>query len=136
MPSESPVSASGARAGSAALAWGVGLLAAEAAVLTGLVAFLGYEDVTARADYTLGGVAVTIFTALMAAVLAVLARSLHRRQSWARGPAIALNVLLLPIGYSMFSTGLGWVGVGVMVVGLAIGAILIAPATRAALGVS
>jgi hypothetical protein len=49
--------------------------------------------------------------------------------------AIALELLLLPLGYSMITGGAPWIGVPAMVAGLACAALLVAPASREALGI-
>ncbi len=115
------------------LAWAVRILAAQTVALVGLTTFLIYQDLAATADNTGMAVGVTVYTAMMAALLGGLGWALYGRRSWARGPAIVLELLLLPIGYSMFSAGL-WLGVVVMAVGLCGAGTLLAPSTRAALG--
>jgi hypothetical protein len=144
MPAEPPVARNGAgrrdMAGRAephtpaSLRWGVWLLIGEAAVLTAVLVFLVYADVTTPTGTARGPLAVTLYAALMAALFAFLAWALRRRRAWARGPAIVLNMLLLPIGYSMLTAGLGWLGIPVMLAGLGGAGTLLAPATRAALG--
>src|SRR5262245_30498105 len=116
------------------LRWAVGLVAAEAVGLGALLVFLLYEDATAKASSVSGAVVVTVYTALMAGLLGLLAWGLSRRRTWARGPAVVLQFLALPIGYSMATSGLGWQGVLLIVVGLAGIAALLARSTRAALG--
>jgi hypothetical protein len=115
------------------LVWGIRLLAVEAAAFL-LVLFLAYADLTADADSAQGALAVTLYTALMAALMGMLGWALWRRRAWARGPAIVVQLLLLPIGYTMATGGLGWVGLVVMAVGLCGAGTLLAPPTRAALG--
>ena len=80
-------------------------------------------------------VTVVVFPAAMAVLLGALGRQLVRRRSWARGPAIALQLLLLPLGYSMVTGGAAWLGVPAMVAGLACTGLLVAPASREALGI-
>ena len=45
-----------------------------------------------------------------------------------------LELLLIPIGYSLVTSGLAVLGIPVLLLGLAGTALLLAPATRAALG--
>jgi hypothetical protein len=111
------------------------LLTAEAAALVALVAFLLYEDLTAPTGSLRGALAVTLYAAVMAGLLAVLSWALRRRQGWARGPAILLQLLLLPTGYYMVTGGLAWLGIPVLAIGLAGAGMLLAPATREALGI-
>ena len=63
-----------------------------------------------------------------------LSRALSNLKTWARGPAIVLELLLLPIGYTMITNGLAYVGIPVVLIGLFGAGLLLAPATRAALG--
>jgi hypothetical protein len=115
------------------LRWAVVLLAIEAAGLAALLVFLIYEDLFATASSATGAVVVTVYTALMAGLLGLLAWGLARRRTWARGPAIVLQILALPIGYSMATSGLAWPGIVLIVAGLSGAAALLAPSTRAAL---
>lgn len=120
----------------ATLRWAVWLLAVQAAALVVVLAFLIYEDVAATATSRRGALLVTLYAAIVALVLAGLAWALHRRQRWARGPAIVLQLLLLPIGYTMATGGAAWLGVPAILLGLAGSGALLAPATRAALGMN
>ena len=91
----------------------VWLLLAQAVAVAGLVIFLVYQDVTetsTAAGSARGAILVIVYAAVMAGVLGLLAWSLHRRQRWARGPAIVLELLLLPIGYYMVAGGVAWLG--------------------------
>jgi len=117
------------------LRWAAWLLAAESVVLFAVVAFLVYEDLTAPARSARGALLVTLYATVLAGVLALLGWSLWRRRRWARGPAIVLQMLMLPVGYYMITGGVAWLGLPVMAVGLAGAAALLAPATRAALGI-
>jgi hypothetical protein len=115
------------------LRWAFWLLAAQGVGLAALAAFLVYEDVTAPPENVGGAVAVTFFAALMAGLLGLLAWALGRRQGWARGPALVLQLLMLPMGYYMVTGGAAWLGVPVMAAGVGGVVALLAPTTRAAL---
>jgi hypothetical protein len=115
------------------LRWAVGLLGVEAVGLLGVSGWLGYEAATGPAQSVTSAVATIVFAVLMAVVLGGLAYALWRRRSWARGPSVVLQLLLLPIGYSAATVGQPAVGVALIVIGLAGVATLVAPATRAAL---
>jgi len=71
---------------------------------------------------------------VLAAVLAALAWQLTRRRAWARAPVVVLELLFLPIGYYLIQIG-GWVGIPVIFVAASCVALLIAPASRTALGI-
>ena len=118
----------------ATLRFAVWMLAGEAVALLALLAFLLYKDFTGTAETAQGAVAVTLYTATFVVILGGLAFALHRRRRWARGPAIVLQMLLIPIGYTMAASGLPALGIPVMVIGLAGAGILLAPATREAVG--
>jgi phosphoglycerol transferase MdoB-like AlkP superfamily enzyme len=120
--------------GSGSLRVAVWLLGVETLALTVLVGLLAYADLTAAAQSARGAVASTIFAAALTAALGALTVALYRRRRWARGPAIVLQLLLLPIGYTMVTGGAAWLGVPTLICGLASAASLLAPATRAALG--
>src|SRR5262245_57773841 len=110
----------------------VWVLLAEAAVLAVVTAFLVYQDFSA--DDPRNGLLVTAYAAIMAIVCAGLGMALRRRRAWARGPAIVLQLLLVPISYYMITGGIPLIGVPVLVVGLVGAGSLLAPATRVALG--
>ena len=115
------------------LRWAVRLLVVETGLLAVLVLVLVVADFTAQASSGRTAIAVTLYVAVIAALLGFLTRSLARHRAWARGPAIVLNMLLLPIGFTMAAGGLAWMGVPLMLLGLAGAALLLAPGTRAAL---
>jgi hypothetical protein len=79
---------------------------------------------------------VTAFAIAGAALLFVLARALAHRRGGARGPAIVLQLMLLPIGYFMIQGGLAWAGVPVIAIAVAVGALLVTPTSTEALGLT
>jgi hypothetical protein len=101
------------------------VLFAEAAGLAALAAW----------GATGGDIAFPVLLAIFAVVLALLGWQLIRLRSWARGPAVTLELLLLPLGYLMAAGGAAWLGVPAMVAGLACTGLLVAPASRQALGI-
>lgn len=130
-----PTSAGGqppAPAQPATLRLAVGLLCGQALAVGAVVLSLSIAALTRPAGVR---ALVTIaYALLLAGVLGWLGWALARRRGWARGPAIVLQLLLLPIGSAMLTGGLPWLGLPVLVSGL-VGAIaLLAPGTRAALG--
>ncbi len=118
------------------LTWAVRVLAAQTVLLAGVAALTVYADLTAEANSLRSALTVTGYVVMMAALFGLLAWSLHRRRAWARGPAIVLELLLVPIGWYMVSGGWPWLGLPVLLVGLVTAGLLLAPATRAALGIS
>ena len=115
------------------LRWAIWLLLAEGAGLVALAVFLVYDAVTRTSQSGTSAVAIVVFTLLMAAFLAGLGYALARLHRWARGPALVLQLLLLPIAWSVLTNGIAILGVVMIVIGLAGVATLLAPATRAAL---
>jgi hypothetical protein len=112
----------------------VRLLIAQSAVLAAVTLWLVYEVATAPASSARGAVLVTLYAALMAALFGLLGWSLHRLRGWARGPAIVMEMLLIPVGYYMVAGGVAWLGLPVIAFGLVGAGMLLAPSTRAALG--
>jgi hypothetical protein len=70
----------------------------------------------------------------MAALLWLCGWALSRRYGWVRGPSVVLELMLLPIGYFMVAGGRTWIGLAVLALGLVGAGLLVAPATREALG--
>jgi hypothetical protein len=97
--------------------------------------YFAYESATQPAVSFGTAATVALWPAGTAAVLAVLGWLLARRRAWARGPAVVLELLFLPIGYYMVGGGLAWLGVPVMILGLVCAGLLLAPSSRAALGI-
>lgn len=116
------------------LSWAVRLLRAEAVALGLVAAWLVYEDLTAEALDLTSAVLVTVFAAAGALALWALGTALARRRAAARAPAIVLQLMLLPIGWYMIQGGLGWLGVPLMALGVAVCALLLAPASTRAFG--
>jgi len=111
------------------------LLFVEAAGVGTVAALFAYDGLTQKAASTGAAVSVVVFPAALAALLAVLGWQLVRLRSWARGPAIVLELLLLPLGYYMVTGGAAWLGIPAMLAGLACTGLLVAPASRQALGI-
>jgi hypothetical protein len=116
------------------LTWAVRLLLGEAAALAVLTAYLIYQDLTATPTSLGVAVALTVFAALGAAGVAMVARALARRSAAARGPAIVVQLMLLVVAYYMVQAGLLRLGVPLIVLGLGVGILLLAPPTTRALG--
>ena len=116
------------------LRWAVWLLMGEAAAVALVAAYLVYEDLTGTANNLGVALMVTAFAAAGAALLFVLARALASCRAGARGPAIVLQLMLLPIGYFMIQGGLAWAGVPIIAIAVAVGALLVTPRSTKALG--
>jgi hypothetical protein len=116
------------------LAWGVRILWIEAIIVGVITLATIWVAIVGTNVSTASAVATPAFAALFAAIFAGLAVALARGKSLARGPAITLQILLLPVGYIMIGVGVLWLGVPTMILGLVGAAALLAPSTRAALG--
>jgi len=116
------------------LRWAVWLVLLQATGLAVLILFLVYLNLTADSVSLGMAVSTTVYVALMAAAFAFVGISLARRKRWARGPAIVIELLQVPIGYTMLTNGLPAVGGPVLVLGLLGAGLLLAPATRKELG--
>jgi hypothetical protein len=111
------------------------LLLVEALGVGLVAAIFAYDGLTQRAASTGSAVSVVVVPALLAVVLGLLGVQLARCRAWARGPAVALELLLVPLGYYMVVGGAAWLGVPAIAAGLACTLLLLAPATRTALGI-
>lgn|SRR5262245_8101398 len=116
------------------LRWAVVLLAVQAVGLVALVVLLVVEDVRSTSTSSAGAAGLTVFAALIAALFGLFVWALAGRRRWARGPAIVLELLLLPVGFSLVTSGLAYLGIPVLLLAGITVALLLAPATRAALG--
>lgn len=112
----------------------VWMLAVQAGLIGVLAVYVGWQAATHKAASTGSGVATPLITALCAVVFGILAYSLGGLRGWARGPAIVLEMLLIPIGYYMVTGDLGWVGWPTIAIGVVGAGLLLAPSTRTALG--
>lgn len=64
---------------------------------------------------------------LTGVVLGLLARAVARRRSWARTPALLLNLLAVPVAIGLLQAGVYAVGLPLLVVALVTSALLLAP---------
>lgn len=117
------------------LSWAVRLVYGEA-VAVGLGAvYLIYEDATATATDPRAAILVTVYAVALAGALGGLAYALSRCRTWARGPVVALQLMLLPVGYYLTTGGRAWLGLPVAVLGLVVAGLLVTPSSTRALGV-
>ena len=115
----------------------VGLLLVEAVgvlVVAGLVVDALLTEYPGRL-WSREPVTIMVFATVVAAALAGLGWQLLRRRGWARGPAVALELFFLPTGYYLIQWGVWLLGIPVIAVALTCVTLLLAPASRAALGI-
>jgi Zn-dependent membrane protease YugP len=67
--------------------------------------------------------------------VAVVARSLGRRRSGARGPAVVVQLMVIAAGGFLVQTGPLWLGLVLMALGLLVGLLIVLPSSTRALGV-
>jgi uncharacterized membrane protein YhaH (DUF805 family) len=113
----------------------IGALAVEAlGALAGAV-LLAVAALTGPSMSAGSAISTIVVAVLLAVVFAALARLLARRTRGARGPALVLQLLLIPIGWYMSSGGTPWVGIPLLVIAVLGAVALLAPGTRAELGI-
>ena len=91
-------------------------VAAALAALEGLVAFAyGVVEIgQVRIFRAVVGVGVSITMIAFAVLLLVAARALLRLRRWARGPVVAVQLILLPVGWSFRGGTTTWVAVAMI----------------------
>lgn len=106
----------------------------EALALAGLGVFLVIDTAAGRSSQVAFGLLSALFCLLGSAVLHLGARGLRRLSPAARTPVVVLQVLALPVAYSMaFQAGLVGLGGPIFVAVLAVLYLLFTPPVRAVL---
>lgn len=113
----------------------VGIMVVQVIGLALMTAWLLYHDLTSEITTARIAASVTGYAAIMTVLFAVAAAGLARRRRWARGPAIVLELLQVPIGYNLVAAGGVLVGLPVLLLSLACSVLLFLPATRDELGI-
>jgi len=110
------------------------LVLAEAAALAGtalVLLVLAFVHTTTR---LWAAVAIVGFALVGAAVLALCGRGLVRLRPSARSPVILVQLLAVPVGYSLgVQAGRALVGVPILIVAIAVIVLLLLPSSRQAL---
>jgi hypothetical protein len=119
----------------ATLRWAVRLLLLEGAGFAALTVLFVYFDVTSEWTAAEMALSSTGYLALMTVLFIAVGVALQRRRRWARGPGIVMQMLQMPIGWTMLTHGQPYVGAPLFALGLAGAILLFAPSTRIALGV-
>jgi peptidoglycan/LPS O-acetylase OafA/YrhL len=113
----------------------VAVLAVQAVALGALALFVIYSDLTGDDSQVSIAVGVTAFVLGYGLALGVIARKLAARRGGARGPAVALQLLLLAPAYFMITGGLPVPGVILLVAVVTVVAALMTPSAARALGI-
>ena len=119
----------------ATLVWAVRLLLLQAAGMAALTVYLVVRLLTTEGADIAVATGLIVMAALAAVVIAVVARSLARRAHGARGPAIVVQLFVIFTGGFLVQTDPVWLGLLLMVYGIAVGVLVVAPASTRALGV-
>jgi hypothetical protein len=123
------------RGTSATLSWAVRLLWVQAAGLAVLTAYLVVRSFTTE-NVQLGvALGLIVLAAIGAVAVEAVARSLRRHRPGARGPAIVVQLFVIASGGFLVQTGPLWLGVLLIVLGLAVGLLIVLPSSTRALGV-
>ncbi|MEU8078558.1 hypothetical protein AB0B31_24335 [Catellatospora citrea] len=112
----------------------VALMGLQALAVAVLGVVLIYADLTADAADLRLALGVTVFALAIAGGLGGLARALSRRRPGARGPSLALELMLCAPAYFMINGGMPQLGWTVLLGALAVMALILAPATTRWLG--
>jgi hypothetical protein len=104
------------------------LLALEALAA---LAYAALEIGQVRISRAAVGVGVTILMAALGLLLLVVARGVFRGKRWSRGPAVATQLILLPIAWSFKGGSTTWVAVVLGIVAIAVLAGVLHPRSTA-----
>lgn len=111
------------------------LLWAQGAALLVLGVALASATAAGHATDTTASITEAVIAIVIGLLLGFLGLALLRGHRPARGPAIVLELMLLPVGYFMVQAGLTGPGLGAVVLGLLVAGLLLAPSTRESLGI-
>jgi hypothetical protein len=117
----------------ATLVWAVRLLYLE---MLGLVALTVVLIVDAIRNRSSVGAGLAVMAVIAAVVVFFTARGLGRQQRGARGPGIVIQLFVIASGGFLIQVNPVWLGVLMIVLGAAVGALLVVPPTTKALGLS
>lgn len=107
------------------------MLLALVAVVSLVLAVL--EAVNIRPQRAVVGVGASILLLLYAVALAAVIRGLLRLRGWSRGPAVATQVVQLPVAYSFLGGGTTWIAIVLAAVSLTVIVCLVLPSSTRAL---
>jgi hypothetical protein len=109
------------------------LSALEGVVLAGIAVLLVVKTAVGNPNSVLGALSGALLALFGAAVLIGLARPILRLRRWARTPIVVLQVIWLPVGFSLtFQAGLPGYGAPLLAVALAILVLFATPGGRGA----
>ncbi|HEX5494887.1 MAG TPA: hypothetical protein VFX70_09975 [Mycobacteriales bacterium] len=107
--------------------------AVEGLALVGLAAFFLVELAVSTPTDTGAALTGAGFELLGGVLLLMVARGLHQARRWSRSPSVVLQVVSLPVGYTLaFQAGQPWWGLPVLVLAVAELYFLFTPEARRA----
>ena len=98
-----------------------------------LVAMAVVEIASLASDRLVIGITTTVFFLVYALGLALAARALARRRSWARAPLLLAQLIQLGLAWDLHGSSIGWVALLLAVPALFVGVLLLLPPTTVAL---
>lgn len=114
------------------LVFAAGLAALEGLVLIGLAVLLVVKTATSDPSSVFGALSGALLALLAAAALILLAGQVVRERRWARTPIVVLQVLWVPVGFSLaFQAGRPEYGVPLLVAAIGTLVLFATPAARA-----
>lgn len=116
-----------------ALASCAALVGLESLGLLAAAVFYVVEVVVATEDDALRALVSAGLALVAAASLGLVARGLRAGRRWARSPALVTNLLVLPVAVGLLQGGRWYVGLPLLLLGLAVLVLLFLPSTAAAL---
>ncbi|HZZ95375.1 MAG TPA: hypothetical protein VFE19_00050 [Jatrophihabitantaceae bacterium] len=112
----------------------VALILIESAALVGAAGFLTYATIVGRPSEVARALIGALVALIGAAALAAGARGLWHLRPAARSPIVVIQLLALPVSYSLgFQAGRIWYGGPIMAIALAVLFLLFTPPVREAL---
>lgn len=109
------------------------LVLAECVALAGILVYLIYASITDTDANLKQAILVTLYAALFVGAFGLIGWGLRHRKSWSRGPAIALHLLLVPLGWYMIAGHAAGLGAIALALGIGGSILLLLPRTGAQL---
>lgn len=112
----------------------LGVAALATVILSAASLLLGIVEATAVQSHRMVvGVGSTVLLCGYAIILAALARGLWLGRRWSRGPAVALQILHIAVGWSFWGGSTSWVAVSVIGLALVVIVVVLLPSSTAVL---
>jgi hypothetical protein len=111
----------------------VALVGVQALVLVAAAAYLLIGTVAGSPDQPDAAVTLGVLAAAVGVLLGWLARSLYGLRLWARTPVVFLEILFLPVAWTLVNSGQPVAGLAYFALSLAVLVLLFTPPARQAL---